>query len=135
MSPGNERRPGVGTEATTQSTASAGAKLTSTIPRDDDIAAQLRRRRAASYRCPPLDDGRADPIDKPRPRRAIVVRAIGRNTVELTGCDRAVRDAITTLCVKYQRAPAGGAWLVPQAAADDVMALLEVRGYRLAVTL
>ena len=100
-----------------------------------DVASQLRRRRAASYRCPPLADGRADPIDKPRPRGAIEVRAIGRNTVEFAGSDRAVYGAIVTLCVKYQRSPAGGAWLIPQSAADDVMALLEVRGYRLAVTL
>jgi hypothetical protein len=100
-----------------------------------DVASQLRRRRAASYRCPVLDDGRTDPIDKPRPRRAIEVRAIGRNTVEFAGCDRAVYDAITTLCVKYQRAPGGRAWLIPQTVAEDVMALLEVRGHRLTATL
>jgi hypothetical protein len=27
------------------------------------VPAQLRRRRAASYRCPPLPDGRRDPLD------------------------------------------------------------------------
>ena len=35
----------------------------------EDIAAQLRRRREASYRLPPLADGRRDPLD-PLPRRS-----------------------------------------------------------------
>ncbi|MGH3511657.1 MAG: hypothetical protein ACRDRB_05195 [Pseudonocardiaceae bacterium] len=32
-------------------------------PRHSDIPAQLRRRRAASRRLPPLPDGRRDPLD------------------------------------------------------------------------
>jgi hypothetical protein len=39
------------------------------------------------------------------------------------------------LGVRYMRSPFGGAWLVRQADADDVMALLEHRGYWLEVTL
>jgi hypothetical protein len=35
----------------------------------DNLAAQLQRRRAASYRLPPLADGRRDPLD-PLPRRS-----------------------------------------------------------------
>ncbi|MGH4012199.1 MAG: hypothetical protein ACRDTH_29240 [Pseudonocardiaceae bacterium] len=31
------------------------------------VAAPLRRRRAASYRCPPLADGRRDPLDPVHP--------------------------------------------------------------------
>jgi len=30
----------------------------------DDVPVQLRRRRAASWRCPPLGCGRRDPIDQ-----------------------------------------------------------------------
>jgi hypothetical protein len=32
-----------------------------------DTPTQLRRRRAASWRCPPLADGRRDPLDPPPP--------------------------------------------------------------------
>jgi len=31
----------------------------------EDVAMQLRRRRAASHRLPPLPDGRRDPLDRP----------------------------------------------------------------------
>lgn len=99
------------------------------------IPSQLRRRRAASRRLPVLHDGRRDPLDPPPRRRPIQVRAIGKNTVEFVGCDNAVYDAIHTLGVQFMRARAGGAWLVPQSAADDVMALLESRRYELTVTL
>ncbi|MGH7745377.1 MAG: hypothetical protein ACREQ5_11375 [Candidatus Dormibacteria bacterium] len=36
-------------------------------PRHSDVPAQLRRRRAASWRCPPLAGGRRDPWDDPHP--------------------------------------------------------------------
>jgi hypothetical protein len=39
------------------------------------------------------------------------------------------------LDVRYMRSRFGGGWLVQQRAADDVMALLEARGFRLEVTL
>ena len=96
-----------------------------------EVPYQLRRRRAAAYRCPALNDGRQDPADPPKRRAVVQVRAIGRNTIEFTGCDRAVYLAITTLCARYQRAPKGGAWLVQQQAVEDVIALLETRGYRI----
>jgi hypothetical protein len=101
---------------------------------DDTIPKQLRRRRAASRRLPALHDGRRDPIDPPPRRQPIQVRAIGGNTVEFVGCDQAVYNAIHTLGVKFMRARQGGAWLVPQSAADDLMALLEYRRYKLDVT-
>jgi hypothetical protein len=104
----------------------------------DTIPKQIRRRRAASRRLPVLADGRADPIDPPRRKRRrqpIQVRAIGANTVEFVGCDTAVWSAIDRLDAGFMRSRLGGAWLVPQADADDVMALLEHRGYWLEVTL
>jgi hypothetical protein len=100
-----------------------------------DIPTQLRRRRAASRRMPVLADGRRDPVDPPRRRQPIHVRAISKSTVEFTGCDNAVYSAIHSVGAQFMRAAQGGAWLVPQAAADDVMALLEYRRYRLVVTL
>jgi hypothetical protein len=62
------------------------------------------------------------------------VRAIGGNTVEFVGADRAVYSAIHAVGAPFMRAAQGGAWLVPQSAADDVMALLEYRHYKLDVT-
>jgi hypothetical protein len=99
------------------------------------IPAQLRRRRAASRRLPALYDGRRDPLDPPPRRQPIHVRSIGKSTVEFVGCDQAVYNAIRTLGAQFMRAAQGGAWLVPQSAADDVMALLEYRRYELVVTL
>ena len=84
---------------------------------------------------PALPDGRHDPMDPRRNNRVVQVRAIGHNTVEFIGCDQAVFGAIRTLGARHQRAPRGGAWLLPQTSAEDVAALLEHRGYTLAVTL
>ena len=100
-----------------------------------DIPTQLRRRRKASYRQPPLADGRRDPLDKPRRNRTVEWRAIGKNTVEFRGADGAVYLAIHTLGVRFMRAPRGGAWYVHDASADDVAALLETRGYDLRAVL
>lgn len=61
--PGKEDRPGSPTEAISKSTADADLKLPSTIAQVGDTPAQLRRRRASSWRCPPLSCGRRDPID------------------------------------------------------------------------
>lgn len=90
------------------------------------IPQQLRRRRAASRRCEPLAGGRRDPLDR---RRDIVVnvRAIGGRTVEFAGGDRHVAAAIRAVGARFQRALTGGAWLVEQSSAEDVIALLEHR--------
>jgi hypothetical protein len=55
--------------------------------------------------------------------------------VEFTGCDQAVRAAIKRLGSRFMRARGGRAWLVPQPDADDLMALLEYRGYRIEMLL
>ena len=78
-----------------------------------------------------LADGRRDPLNRPTLQPKIAVRAIGRNTVEFVGCDRAVYVAITAVCARYQRAPRGSAWLVKQDDADNVLARLEAHGYQL----
>lgn len=99
------------------------------------VGTQIRRRREASRRCETIPDGRRDPLSKPRASRTVIVRAIGRNTVEFTGCDRAVFEAVRTLDTKRMRARGCGGWLVPQNVADDVMAWLEYHGYLLEATL
>lgn len=114
---------------------SAGSTTRNLPANGADDPEQVRRRRAASYRSPVLADGRRDPLDKPLPGRSVQVRAIGRRTVEFVGCDRAVYAAITSLCARYQRAPKGGAWLIRDDFAEDVLALLESRGYTVEVTL
>jgi hypothetical protein len=55
--------------------------------------------------------------------------------VEFVGCDKAVYSAIKAVGARYMRAAQGRAWLVEQASADEVMALLEYRRYRLVMTL
>lgn len=43
-----------------------GTRSTPMLPRatDDSVPQQIRRRRAAALRCPPLDDGHRDPMDR-----------------------------------------------------------------------
>ncbi len=98
-----------------------------------DIPAQLRRRRAASRRCEELTDGRRDPIDRPKPRRAVSVRAVGKHSVEFDGPQ--VFEGIRHLGLRSMRSRYGGGWLVPQANAEDLMCWLEaISGQRLDVT-
>jgi hypothetical protein len=116
----------------------AGGVIGSSIaPRSDrtGMAEQIRRRRAASYRCLPLASGVRDPLDAQRRRGVVAVRAIGKSTVEAIGCDRAVYDVLKTVGGRYQRAPRGGAWLMPQEIAEDVLTMLSGRGYTVEYTL
>jgi hypothetical protein len=66
-------------------------------------------------------------------QQPIHVRALGVNTTEFDG--PGVLAAINTLGVPHMRSRHGKAWQVPGRHADDVMALLESRRYRLVVTL
>lgn len=99
----------------------------------DGTPAQLRRRRAASYRCTVLADGRSDPLDPPRPVRPVQVRAVGKYSVEF--CGPGVRDGIASLLLRHMRSRTGQGWLVQTHAAEDLMTLLEMRGYKIDVTL
>ncbi len=105
------------------------AATSSSLRQHADIPAQLRRRRAASYRCPALIDGRRDPIDNPRAVRAVVVRIVGAGTTEVDG--PGVVAAIRSLGIRSMRARDGGGWLIQGRHTDDLIALLEVRGYRI----
>lgn len=55
--PGNDAGPGDGSRGAANDHRIADEITTNGIP------SQLRRRRGASYRCPPLADGRRDPLD------------------------------------------------------------------------
>ena len=66
-------------------------------------------------------------------RQPIRVRVLGGNTTEFDG--PGVLAAINTLGVPYMRSRHGKAWQVSGKHADDLMALLEHRRYRLVVTL
>ena len=72
---------------------------------------------------------------KPRPPKVVQVRVLGTNTVEFTGADTAVYGAATRVGARFMRAPRRNAWHVHGADADDVMAALERRHYRIDVTL
>jgi hypothetical protein len=124
-SPPTRQRPEPHTQGAANTTTNTGS-----------VPAQIRRRREASYRCEPLSDGRRDPLERRRRRQGVVeVRAIGKKTVEFTRCDKAVYGAAKTVDARIMRARDGGAWLVHQDNADDVMARLEYLGYSLEVTL
>lgn len=66
-------------------------------------------------------------------RQPVRVRVLGGNTTEFDG--PGVIDAITTLHLPHMRSRYGKAWQVPGRHTDDLMAILECRGYRLEVTL
>ena len=66
-------------------------------------------------------------------RKPICVRAVGANTTEFDG--PGVLKAINKLGVPYMRARHGRAWQVPGRHTDELMELLERRGYDLVVTL
>jgi hypothetical protein len=79
-----------------------------------------------------LEDGRTDPIESrsdEAPTTDVRPR-LGSDTVEFSGSDAAVWKGIDTLNAEFVPSRFGGAWLVPLSDADDVMALLEHRGYR-----
>ena len=104
-----------------------------------DIAADLRRRRAASRRLPVLADGRRDtldPLDKPRPTKVVQVRAVGSNTVQFIGSATAVYAACKKAGARFMPHPRRNeGLLVRDDFAEAVMADLERRGYRMDVTL
>jgi hypothetical protein len=73
--------------------------------------------------------------NRARPPKLVQVRALGTNTVEFIGADRAVYGAAERVNARIMRAPLRNAWHVRAVDADDVMAALEHRGYRMDVTL
>jgi hypothetical protein len=63
----------------------------------------------------------------------VVVRVLTPRTSEFSG--PGVLPAFTTLGIRYMRSRFGGGWLCPAEHTDDVLALLELRGYRIEATL
>lgn len=99
-----------------------------------DIPSHLRRRRAASYRCPVLADGRRDPLAlSPKRRCPITVRVLGRWSVEADG--PGVVDILDRLGSQRMRSRAGGMWQFPSRHLEDFLVLAEHLGYVVEETL
>jgi hypothetical protein len=114
-------RPGTGTAPTT-TTPDVTAETTPT-PRQDHLAAQLRRRRAAAVRCEPLGDGRRDPaapltdVDRWTSERHLHL-VVGCTAVWLLG--GRVRRLLDGAGVQARYDHRRGLWSVPVHLADDV---------------
>jgi hypothetical protein len=110
--PGDESRPGQG-----------GNRNTDAIT----IPAQLRRRREASRRLPPLRDGRRDPLD-PCPdddRPAVIVITEDRHSCYFHGSERVLRAAVRRVGCKYMFDPSTRRLAVPKQFADEVAVAIE----------
>jgi hypothetical protein len=76
-------------------------------PREDSgaavegVALQLRRRRAASWRCEPLADGRRDPID-PMPTDREVLRDVWRTLARHGLLTAAMRAELSRLASHHR---------------------------------
>lgn len=99
----------------------------------DGVSAQLRHRREASYRCPPLGDGRRDPLDSWQPyvplrRRlhASVTLDSARGLVLIRGF---VLDTLRFHGLKPLYSAAGKGWVLDGHHTADVVAMLEVDGF------
>jgi hypothetical protein len=93
----------------------------------DTIPKQLRRRREASRRLPPLADGRRDPID-PRPddsKPAVIVVTEDRYSCYFHGSEKVLRAAVRRVGSPYQMDPRTLRLAVPKRFADEVAVAIE----------
>jgi hypothetical protein len=99
----------------------------SVTPAADSIPAQLRRRRAASYRLPPLHDGRRDPLDPPPDdgKPATIVMTEDRHSVYFHGDERVLRRAVREVGCRYMFDPRTRVMSVPKRFADHVAVAVE----------
>lgn len=133
MSQTDERRP----RQERRSEKSAAAKPLELFPAhatattDNSAGAQLRRRRAASLRCPPLVDGRRDPWSQGRTQSARRLHVeVGRRTAWLFGAK--VFDLLDKVGLeRRQWDHERRVWMIPVQYADDVMAWAEWKQRRL----
>ena len=93
----------------------------------DRIPTQLRRRRAASRRLPPLHDGRRDPIDPPpdNSKPATIVMTEDKFSVHFHGSEKVLRAAVRHVGCQYQFDPRTRRLAVPKAYADRVAVAIE----------
>jgi hypothetical protein len=94
---------------------------------DDTIPKQLRRRRAASRRLPPLHDGRRDPLDPPpdNSKPATIVITEDRHSVHFHGAERVLRAAVRSVGCPYQFDRLTRRLSVPKAWGDRVAVAIE----------
>jgi hypothetical protein len=105
----------------------------STHPADAlDTPAGLKRRRAASYRLPPLPDGRRDPLDPPPPRRRSPL-VLSITTDSATGRALLRGNGSKQLAVDLGLTPrwseSGRGWLVDIGQVPDLIAFGEHQHY------
>jgi hypothetical protein len=104
----------------------------------DSIPAQLRRRRAAADRLPPLENGRRDPLDlasrSPYPStlkrdyKAASVTLDEQRGIALVRGHKA-GDVIKFYAIPTGWSRSGRGWVVDGQYVDDLVAQLEVAGY------
>jgi hypothetical protein len=94
---------------------------------DDTIPKQLRRRRAASRRLPPLADGRRDPLDPPpdNSKPATIVVTEDRHSVHFHGDERVLRKAVRQVGCPYMFDLRTRVMSVPKRYADHVAVAIE----------
>ncbi len=66
-------------------------------------------------------------------RKPVTIRAVGRRSTQFEG--PGVVQGCTDLRITKMRSRFGGGWLVAQQHADDLMALLESRGFKVVIEL
>jgi hypothetical protein len=99
----------------------------------DDIPTQLRRRRAASRRLPPLHDGRRDPLDPPPDagKPAVIVITEDKFSVYFHGAETVLRAAVRQVGCPYQVDPRTRTLSVPKRFGDEVAVAIENGGGRI----
>ena len=114
----------------------AKGSVTSVTPAGDSdtIGVQLRRRREASWRLPPLEDGtgRRDPLD-PKPGRRAPVQILSITTDSVAGVallrGRNCRKLIQDLALTATWSESGRGWVVDAVHVPDLIALGEIRHF------
>jgi hypothetical protein len=94
----------------------------------EPVAAQLRRRRAAANRLPPLPDGRRDPLDpKPGRRRSLRVLSVTEDPANGRALLRGIgsKQLAVDLGLTPQWSDEGRGWVVDAAHVADLLALGE----------
>jgi hypothetical protein len=89
------------------------------------VAAELRRRRAASYRMQPMPDGRRDPLDPESGRRLIVSITIDTPAGIALLKGSGARYLADWLQLDPRRSKSGGGWVVDADREPDLIALAE----------
>lgn len=99
-----------------------------TVPQARDAAAQLRRRREAADRLPPLEDGRRDPIDPPVKRRPFAFVTVDeQRSLALIRGKAGIKEALNVIGVPYGWSRTGRGWVFDAAYLADLEAYVQLK--------